>query len=150
MTRNHRRWHAWGWLVLGPLLVGFIAGLLAPDIGGRAGTFRGTRRSPEGRPQPAAEGGPVSVRQVAVPGGRIEVSGLRGSIYLRSAGLLRDRLLAPVVPDVLDHVPAGFGTVAAGFRAALHVLVLGALLALGRAHVTSFDTRFTDGAGQRQ
>lgn len=30
MTRNHRRWHAWLWLVLGPLLVmGFVVGLLA-------------------------------------------------------------------------------------------------------------------------
>jgi len=30
MTRNHRRWHAWAWLVLGPLLaVGFVMGLLA-------------------------------------------------------------------------------------------------------------------------
>jgi hypothetical protein len=29
MTRNHRRWHAWVWLVLGPLLVaGFVVGLL--------------------------------------------------------------------------------------------------------------------------
>lgn len=30
MTRNHRRWHAWVWLVLGPLIaVGFVVGLLA-------------------------------------------------------------------------------------------------------------------------
>lgn len=30
MTRDHRRWHFWLWLVLGPLLVaGFVAGLLA-------------------------------------------------------------------------------------------------------------------------
>jgi hypothetical protein len=30
MTRNHRRWHAWVWLVLGPLLVGgFVVGLMA-------------------------------------------------------------------------------------------------------------------------
>jgi hypothetical protein len=30
VTRNHRRWHFWLWLVLGPLLVaGFVAGLLA-------------------------------------------------------------------------------------------------------------------------
>ena len=30
MTHNHRRWHAWAWLVLGPLLaVGFVVGLLA-------------------------------------------------------------------------------------------------------------------------
>jgi hypothetical protein len=29
MTRNHRRWHAWVWLVLGPLLaVSFVLGLL--------------------------------------------------------------------------------------------------------------------------
>jgi hypothetical protein len=30
MTRNHRRWHAWAWLVLGPFTVlGFVVGLLA-------------------------------------------------------------------------------------------------------------------------
>jgi hypothetical protein len=30
MTRNHRRWHAWLWLLLGPLIVaGFVVGLLA-------------------------------------------------------------------------------------------------------------------------
>ena len=30
MTRNHRRWHAWVWLVLGPFIVlGFVVGLLA-------------------------------------------------------------------------------------------------------------------------
>ena len=30
MTRNHRRWHAWLWLLLGPLVVaGFVVGLLA-------------------------------------------------------------------------------------------------------------------------
>jgi len=30
MTRNHRRWHAWLWLLLGPLiLAGFVVGLLA-------------------------------------------------------------------------------------------------------------------------
>jgi hypothetical protein len=30
MTRNHRRWHAWVWLVLGPFTVlGFVVGLLA-------------------------------------------------------------------------------------------------------------------------
>jgi hypothetical protein len=30
VTRNHRRWHAWAWLVLGPLLaLGFVVGLLA-------------------------------------------------------------------------------------------------------------------------
>jgi hypothetical protein len=30
MTRHHRRWHAWLWVVLAPLLVaGFVAGLLA-------------------------------------------------------------------------------------------------------------------------
>ena len=30
MTRNHRRWHAWVWLLLGPLIVaGFVVGLLA-------------------------------------------------------------------------------------------------------------------------
>jgi hypothetical protein len=29
MTRNHRRWHAWTWLVLGPLIaLGFVVGLL--------------------------------------------------------------------------------------------------------------------------
>jgi hypothetical protein len=28
MTRNHRRWHAWLWLILGLLIVaGFVAGL---------------------------------------------------------------------------------------------------------------------------
>jgi hypothetical protein len=30
MTRNHRRWHAWVWLVLGPFIaLGFVVGLLA-------------------------------------------------------------------------------------------------------------------------
>ena len=30
MTRNHRRWHAWVWLVFGPFIVlGFVVGLLA-------------------------------------------------------------------------------------------------------------------------
>ena len=30
MTRNHRRWHAWLWLLMGPLVVaGFVVGLLA-------------------------------------------------------------------------------------------------------------------------
>jgi hypothetical protein len=30
MTRNHRRWHAWLWLLLGPLLVvGFVLAILA-------------------------------------------------------------------------------------------------------------------------
>jgi hypothetical protein len=30
MTYNHRRWHAWAWLVLGPFLVaGFVVSLLA-------------------------------------------------------------------------------------------------------------------------
>ena len=30
MTRNHRRWHAWVWLVLGPFLaLGLVVGLLA-------------------------------------------------------------------------------------------------------------------------
>ena len=30
MTRNHRRWHAWVWLVLGPVIaLGFVVGLLA-------------------------------------------------------------------------------------------------------------------------
>jgi hypothetical protein len=30
VTRNHRRWHAWVWLVLGPFLaLGFVVGLLA-------------------------------------------------------------------------------------------------------------------------
>jgi hypothetical protein len=30
MTRNHRRWHAWAWLVLGPLVAAaFVACLLA-------------------------------------------------------------------------------------------------------------------------
>jgi hypothetical protein len=30
MTRNHRQWHAWLWLVLGPiLLLGFVVGLLS-------------------------------------------------------------------------------------------------------------------------
>jgi hypothetical protein len=30
MTRNHRRWHAWGWFILGPLItLGFVVGLLA-------------------------------------------------------------------------------------------------------------------------
>jgi hypothetical protein len=30
MTRNHRRWHAWLWLLLGPLVVaGLVVGLLA-------------------------------------------------------------------------------------------------------------------------
>jgi hypothetical protein len=30
MTRNHRRWHAWAWLVLGPVLaVAFAVSLLA-------------------------------------------------------------------------------------------------------------------------
>lgn len=29
MTRQHRGWHAWTWLVLGPLLVlGFLAGVM--------------------------------------------------------------------------------------------------------------------------
>jgi hypothetical protein len=46
MTRNHRRWHARVWLVLGPLLaVGFVVGLLA-------------------RPTPVAEPAPL-----AAPGG---------------------------------------------------------------------------------
>ena len=30
MTHNHRCWHAWVWLVLGPFIVlGFVVGLLA-------------------------------------------------------------------------------------------------------------------------
>ena len=30
MTCNHRRWHAWVWLVLGPFIaLGFVLGLLA-------------------------------------------------------------------------------------------------------------------------
>jgi hypothetical protein len=30
MTRNHRRWHAWVWLLLGPFIaLGFVVGLLA-------------------------------------------------------------------------------------------------------------------------
>jgi hypothetical protein len=30
MTRNHRRWHAWVWLLLGPVIaLGFVVGLLA-------------------------------------------------------------------------------------------------------------------------
>jgi hypothetical protein len=30
VTRNHRRWHAWVWLVLGPVIaLGFVVGLLA-------------------------------------------------------------------------------------------------------------------------
>jgi len=30
VTRNHRRWHAWVWLVLGPFIaLGFVVGLLA-------------------------------------------------------------------------------------------------------------------------
>jgi hypothetical protein len=30
VTRNHRRWHAWMWLILAPLIAaGFLAGLLA-------------------------------------------------------------------------------------------------------------------------
>ena len=30
MTHNHRRWHAWVWLVLGPVIaLGFVVGLLA-------------------------------------------------------------------------------------------------------------------------
>lgn len=30
MTRKHRRWHAWLWLVLGPLLAaGLVIGILA-------------------------------------------------------------------------------------------------------------------------
>ena len=30
MTRSHRQWHAWLWLLLGPLIVaGFVIGLLA-------------------------------------------------------------------------------------------------------------------------
>jgi hypothetical protein len=30
MTRNHRRWHAWVWLMLGPFIgLGFVVGLLA-------------------------------------------------------------------------------------------------------------------------
>lgn len=30
MTCNHRRWHAWVWLVLGPFIaLGFVVGLLA-------------------------------------------------------------------------------------------------------------------------
>jgi hypothetical protein len=46
MTRNHRRWHAWVWLVLGPFIVlGFVVGLLA-------------------RPTPAVEPTPL-----AAPGG---------------------------------------------------------------------------------
>jgi hypothetical protein len=33
MTRNHRRWHAWVWLLLGPLIVaGFVVGLLARPV----------------------------------------------------------------------------------------------------------------------
>ncbi len=29
MTRSHRKWHAWGWAVLGPLVViGLFAGLI--------------------------------------------------------------------------------------------------------------------------
>jgi hypothetical protein len=45
MTRAHRRWHAWLWLVLGPLLAaGFIAGLLA-------------------RPAPVSEPAPPEPRQ---------------------------------------------------------------------------------------
>ena len=46
MTRNHRRWHAWVWLVLGPVIaLGFVVGLLA-------------------RPTPVVEPTPL-----AVPGG---------------------------------------------------------------------------------
>ena len=30
MTHNHRRWHAWLWLLMGPLVMaGFVVGLLA-------------------------------------------------------------------------------------------------------------------------
>ena len=30
MTRNHRRWHAWVWFILGPFIaLGFVVGLLA-------------------------------------------------------------------------------------------------------------------------
>jgi hypothetical protein len=33
MTRNHRRWHAWIWLILGPLLaIGFAVGLRARPV----------------------------------------------------------------------------------------------------------------------
>jgi hypothetical protein len=42
MTRSHRRWHAWLWLVLGPVLVaGFVAALAA-------------RPAPIAQPAPAA------------------------------------------------------------------------------------------------
>jgi hypothetical protein len=45
MTRNHRRWHAGFWLVLGPVLVaGFVAGLLA-------------RPTPVAQPAPSAAPG---------------------------------------------------------------------------------------------
>jgi hypothetical protein len=46
VTRNHRRWHAWVWLALGPFLaLGFVVGLLA-------------RPTPVGEPTPlAAPGG---------------------------------------------------------------------------------------------
>jgi hypothetical protein len=45
MTRSHRLWHAWLWLILGPLLVaGVVAGLLA-------------RPSPVVEPAPFAEPG---------------------------------------------------------------------------------------------
>jgi hypothetical protein len=59
MTRNHRRWHAWFWLILGPLLVaGFVVGLLArpapvyewaPEAGGTKDRAVETR-PPEEKP----------------------------------------------------------------------------------------------------
>lgn len=45
MTRNHRRWHARVWLILGPLLaLGYVVGLLA-------------------RPTPVVEPGPIPSRK---------------------------------------------------------------------------------------
>lgn len=47
MTRNHRRWHAWVWLMLGPILAGgFVVGLL-------------TRPTPATEPAPLAAPGEI-------------------------------------------------------------------------------------------
>src|SRR5262249_6709237 len=55
VTRNHRRWHAWVWLVLGPVIdLGFVVGLLV-------------RPAPVVEPAPLAAPGGVSRADAKTP-----------------------------------------------------------------------------------
>jgi hypothetical protein len=56
VTRNHRRWHALLWLLLGPLIVaGFVVGLLArpaPEYEPSRFTDPGRANQVDTKPQP--------------------------------------------------------------------------------------------------